>query len=219
LALIALLIWGFAMLADEFSEQAWLARLDLSVLNWLQSHGSERGESAFVFVSWLGAPVLLAVDVVFAILLAVRREWRSLTIWTIAIVGGAVLDEVLKMAFRRVRPAVSSEFITSHSWSFPSGHAMNSLVTYAMLAYLCRTYVADAKARFAITVGAVLLIVAIGFSRLYLGVHYLSDVTAGYLAGGAWTLACITAWRYEQVGSRRNVGARAESQPMRTPEH
>ena len=121
LAMIALLLWGFAVLADEFSEQAWLTRLDLSVLNWLQLHGTERGESAFVFVSWLGAQLLFAVDVIFAIVLAVRREWRSFTIWTVAIVGGVVLDEVLKLAFRRARPDVASEFISSHSWSFPSG--------------------------------------------------------------------------------------------------
>jgi membrane-associated phospholipid phosphatase len=196
LALIALLLWGFAVLADEFSDQAWLARLDLSVLNWLQRHGSEQGENVFVFVSWLGAPILFAVDVAFAIVLAVRREWRSFTIWTIAILGGVALDEVLKLAFRRARPDVASEFISSHSWSFPSGHAMNSLVTYAMLAYLLRGYVAGARARIAIAMGAAVLVTAIGFSRLYLGVHYLSDVTAGYLAGGAWVLACITTARY-----------------------
>lgn len=193
LAIIALLIWGFAVLADEFSEQAWLARLDLSVLNWLQLHGTERGERLFLFVSWLGAPVLFAVDIVFAIVLAMRREWRAFTIWTVAIVGGVSLDEVLKLAFHRARPDVASEFISRRSWSFPSGHAMNSLVTYVMLAYLLREYVVNERTRIAIAVGAALLILAIGFSRLYLGVHYLSDVTAGYLAGGAWTLACITA--------------------------
>ena len=197
LAMIALLLWGFAVLADEFSEQAWLTRLDLSVLNWLQLHGTERGERAFVFVSWLGAPLLFAVDVIVAIVLALRREWRSFTIWTVAIVGGVVLDEVLKLAFRRARPDVASEFISSHSWSFPSGHAMNSLVTYAMLAYLLRDYATSARACIAIAIGAAILIVAIGFSRLYLGVHYLSDVTAGYLAGGAWVLACIAAARSE----------------------
>ena len=74
---------------------------------------------------------------------------------------------------------------------------MNSLVTYAMLAYLLRDHVTSARARIAIAIGAAILIVAIGFSRLYLGVHYLSDVTAGYLAGGAWVLACIAAARHE----------------------
>jgi undecaprenyl-diphosphatase len=196
LAVIALLLWGFAALADEFSEQGRLAQLDLTVLDWLQQHGSEQGERVFQIVSWLGAPVLLIIDGAVAIYLAVRRRWRWFTLWTVAIVGGGVLDEILKLAVRRARPSVASEFISSGSWSFPSGHAMNSLVGYAMLAYLLREYVPAPRARFAIAAGAAILILAIGFSRLYLGVHYLSDVTAGYLAGSAWVVACIAAGEY-----------------------
>jgi membrane-associated phospholipid phosphatase len=197
LAAIAVLLWGFAALADGFNEKGAIARLDLAVLNWLQLHGSEGGESIFVFVSWLGAPVLIAVDLSVAVWLALRRKWRWFALWSIAIIGGVLLDEMLKLAFRRARPSVASEFISSgSSWSFPSGHAMNSLVGYAMLAFLLREHLTSARARIAVTIGAVILIVAIGFSRLYLGVHYLSDVTAGYLAGGAWVLACVMAERY-----------------------
>lgn len=203
LAMIALLLWGFGALADQFSEQGRIARIDLSVLNWLQQHGSEKGESVFVFVSWLGAPILFVVDLAVAIVLAVRRRWRTFALWTAAIIGGVVLDEVLKLAFRRARPDVASEFISSHSWSFPSGHAMNSLVSYAMLAFLLREHVQSSRTRVAIAIAASLLIIAIGFSRLYLGVHYLSDVTAGYLAGGAWVVACVTAERYLFGRSRK----------------
>ncbi|MDB4909582.1 MAG: hypothetical protein JWO39_405 [Gemmatimonadetes bacterium] len=205
LGVIALLLLGFASLAEGFNETGRLARLDLAVLNWLQLHGSEGGERVFVFVSWLGAPVLVAVDLTVAVWLALRRMWRWFALWTIAIVGGMLLDEILKLAFRRARPSVASEFISSGSWSFPSGHAMNSLVGYAMLAFLLRERLANPRARTAVTVGAVLLIAAIGFSRLYLGVHYLSDVTAGYLAGSAWVLACVTAERYAIGRSHRHT--------------
>lgn len=207
LAVIGLLLWGFAALSDEFSEQSRLAQLDRSVLDWLQLHGSEGGERLFQIVSWLGAPVLLLIDGGVAVVLAVRRRWQSFMLWTVAVVGGVVLDQILKLSFRRARPAVASEFISSGSWSFPSGHAMNSLVTYAVLAYILREYVASARARLAIALAAALLIVAIGFSRLYLGVHYLSDVTAGYLAGGAWVLACIT--------TAHHATARRSSSPTR----
>lgn len=196
LAVIGLLLWGFAALADGFNEKGRIAELDLAVLNWLQQHGTESGESVFVFVSWLGAPVLVTMDVAVAAWLALRRRWRWFALWTIAIVGGLLLDEMLKLAFHRARPSVASEFITKSSWSFPSGHAMNSLVGYAMLAFLLREHLTNTRARMAVATGAVILIAAIGFSRLYLGVHYLSDVTAGYLAGGAWVLACVTAERY-----------------------
>lgn len=196
LAAIALLLWGFAALADEFNEKSRLAQLDLTVLNWLQLHGSESGERYFEFVSWLGAPVLAVVDVAVSAWLAIHRAWRSFWLWVITIVGGAVLDEILKLAFRRARPTIASEFIHGNSWSFPSGHAMNSLVAYAMLAFLLREHLASTRLRVAVALVAALLIVAIGFSRLYLGVHYLSDVTAGYLAGSAWVVACIAAERY-----------------------
>jgi len=85
---------------------------------------------------------------------------------------------------------------------------MNSLVGYSMLAFLLREYVANARVRVLIALAAALFIVAIGFSRLYLGVHYLSDVTAGYLAGGAWVLACVTAERYARTRSSRARGWR-----------
>lgn len=191
LATIALLLVGFAAIADEFSELGRLARLDLSVLNWLQLHGSERGERVFQIVSWLGAPILVVSDIAVAIALAVRRRWHWFTLWAVAIVGGVVLDEALKLVFRRVRPAVASEFISSGSWSFPSGHAMNALVGYTMLAYLLCRHVPSTRTRVYLSLGTAILIAAIGFSRLYLGVHYFSDVIAGYLAGGAWVMACI----------------------------
>lgn len=202
LAVIGLLLWGFAALADGLNEKGRIAQLDLSVLNWLQAHGTEGGENGFLFVSWLGAPVLVSMDAVVAVWLAVRRMWRWFALWTIAIVGGVLLDEMLKLAFRRARPSVASEFITRSSWSFPSGHAMNSLVGYAMLAFLLRERLKNPRARVTVMIGAIILIAAIGFSRLYLGVHYLSDVTAGYLAGGAWVLACTTAERYAIGRSR-----------------
>jgi membrane-associated phospholipid phosphatase len=208
LAMIGLLLWGFAVLADEFSEKGRLAQLDVAVLSWLQLHGSESGERVFEFVSWLGAPVLFAVDIAVAAWLAIHRSWRSFALWVVAIAGGAVLDEVLKLSFQRARPSVASEFIHGGSWSFPSGHAMNSLVGYSMLAFLLREHVTNARVRVLIALAAALLIVAIGFSRLYLGVHYLSDVTAGYFAGGAWVLACVTAERYARTRSSRARGWR-----------
>lgn len=212
LAVIGLLLWGFTALAAGFKEKGRIGQLDLSVLDWLQTHGTESGESVFLFVSWLGAPVLVAIDLAVAVWLAVLRMWRWFALWTIAVFGGVVLDEMLKLAFRRERPSVASEFMTTSSWSFPSGHAMNSLIGYAMLAFLLCERLTNARTRMAVTIGAVILVAAIGFSRLYLGLHFLSDVTAGYLAGGAWVLACITAARYAIDRPRpRDSGARVST--------
>jgi membrane-associated phospholipid phosphatase len=78
------------------------------------------------------------------------------------------------------------------SYSFPSGHAMESLVAYAMLAYFAVLALRTWEARVGVVCGAALLVVLIGFSRMYLGVHYLSDVLAGYAAGTVWLSALIT---------------------------
>ncbi|HEV8599296.1 MAG TPA: phosphatase PAP2 family protein, partial [Gemmatimonadales bacterium] len=113
--------------------------------------------------------------------------------WAAAVLGSGLLDGALKFAIRRPRPELAANFLSELSWSFPSGHSMASMVTYGMLAYLV---VLAGKGRkriqIAASVCAVLLILSIGFSRLYLGVHYFSDVVGGFTAGALWLSACIS---------------------------
>jgi membrane-associated phospholipid phosphatase len=193
-------VWIFVALADEIPEKGWMARVDTNVTGWLQAHGTETGESVFSVVSLLGAQVLSVLLVAVAVILLVRRDWRHLAMLAVTCGGGALLNLGLKQVFRRQRPSFASEFSVT-SWSFPSGHAMDSLIVYGMLAY----WLADRfpSARRAIAAAAVALIALIGFSRVYLGVHYLSDVIAGYTAGSIWLLACINAYRFAE---RRRLG-------------
>jgi len=114
--------------------------------------------------------------------------------------GGALLNGALKLAFHRARPTYASEFNPS-SWSFPSGHAMDSLIVYGLFAYWLGTRY-KAYRRIIYTAAAV-LITAIGFARVYLGVHYLSDVVAGYSAGFVWLSVCVTGYQFAE---RRRVG-------------
>ena len=110
-----------------------------------------------------------------------------------AFAGGGLLDVVLKLVIRRPRPPGAAAFLQHFSWSFPSGHAMASLIGYGMLAYvLTLLWIHHRSAQIAVVLGAALLIIAIGFSRLYLGVHYFSDVVGGYAAGVLWLSACIS---------------------------
>jgi undecaprenyl-diphosphatase len=125
-------------------------------------------------------------------LLAVRRQPLLIGGWVAAVAGGGLLDVALKGMFHRTRPTWDVPLLTARGWSFPSGHAMGSLVAYGMLAYLLVRDPKGRPPRMAIVAGAVALVLLIGLSRMYLGVHYFSDVVGGYAAGMVWLAACIT---------------------------
>lgn len=143
-------------------------------------------------VSLAGAPVTVAVlTMVVAIVLAVARKRTLLMGWLAAVVGGGILDWGLKTMFRRPRPEGAGPFLNGHSWSFPSGHSMGSLIAYGMLAYLLLLFARTGRQRVAIVVAAAVLVLAIGFSRLYLGVHF-TDVIGGFAAAALWLSTCIS---------------------------
>ena len=191
--------WAFLILADEVPERGWMVRLDLAVTSWLQVHGTERGETACVLISLLGANLLAISGVAYVIFLMRRRRWQRVWVFVTVVGGGSLLNVLLKTLFHRGRPEFAAEF-HKVSWSFPSGHAMASMVFYALLArWTSRDY---PSYRGVIWTIAVAMIAAIGFARVYLGVHYTSDVVAGYIAGFVWLVACVTGGR---VALRRRI--------------
>ncbi|CAN5453643.1 phosphatase PAP2 family protein [soil metagenome] len=192
----AALLWGFASIADAVGDNGRIAGADAGLTRWIQTHDTEWGEKLFSAVSLLGAPVLVALIAITAVAYARRRDW--LRAWTLALAtaSGAGLNVLLKYVFHRGRPEYATEFITHASWSFPSGHAMNSIVGYGMLLALILHEVRHQVRRRLLAGATAILIIAIGISRVYLGVHYLTDVLAGWLAGGAWLLVCVTAYRF-----------------------
>jgi undecaprenyl-diphosphatase len=145
-------------------------------------------------ISLIGSPGAMAVvALVMGIVLAVRRKWLALSGWIATFVGGGIIDAVLKQVIHRPRPLGAEMFLHQFSYSFPSGHAMGSTFGYGMLAYLLVTFWSERRGvRIAIIAGAFILIIAIGVSRLYLGVHYFSDVIGGYAAGALWLASCIS---------------------------
>ncbi len=196
-------LWMFASIAENVFYQTSLVQLDLWLFKQLpmQPSGYMIAQVLTALGSWLP---LTAMTLTVGIILAMRYQWVLLRGWLIAVIGGEVFNLVLKAAFRRPRPD-HSEILSSESWSFPSGHAMLSLVAYGMLVYLITVHVPDsARRRLAILAGgAAVLILAIGWSRIYLGAHHLSDVLAGYAAGTLWLSVCVSGI---EVARRRRVG-------------
>ena len=184
----------FALLADAVTDQAAITRLDLSFDNRIHAQASGLGVSIARAVSAIGGPVAMAVLMVAgAIYLLVRREKLLLYGWLVAFIGGGALDWALKTIFRRNRPSFPDPFIHMLGYSFPSGHSMGSLIGYGMLAYLVAHSVRRRGIDLLVAACAGVLVLAIGFSRLYLGAHYLSDVLAGFAAGIVWLAANIIA--------------------------
>jgi undecaprenyl-diphosphatase len=135
---------------------------------------------------------IVLIGVVVAGVLARRRQWLYLGTWITAVGGSAALNQLLKQLFARPRPYFEHPLLLETSYSFPSGHAMDSFVVYGMLAYFAVLALESWHARTAVVFGAALLVLLIGFSRMYLGVHYFSDVVAGYAAGGVWLSTLVT---------------------------
>jgi undecaprenyl-diphosphatase len=103
-----------------------------------------------------------------------------------------VLNQLLKEVFARPRPYFEHPLALETSYSFPSGHATMSLICYGMLAYFAVLALRTWRAKTAVVFGAAFLVLLIGFSRIYLGVHYFSDVIGGFASAGAWLSVLIT---------------------------
>jgi undecaprenyl-diphosphatase len=187
-------LWLFGGVTEDVIHRDPLTQFDVALLDWLHAHATATGYAIFNAISLLGSPValtLLALTV--GLLLGVQRQWIVLGGWIAALTGGSLLNQVLKLVIQRPRPPYAAAFLTHYSWSFPSGHAMLSLIGYGMLAYLLVVlWVHRRRLQVAIVLGATLLTLAIGLSRLYLGVHYFSDVVGGYAAGVLWLSTCIS---------------------------
>ena len=186
--------WLFGGVTEDVIHHDPLTRVDLQVATWFRAHATPLGDAVGVFFSTIGSPVGMAVlCAIVLIVLLYRRWWITLAGWLAAFAGAGVIDHFIKIIIRRPRPEGAARFLHGASFSFPSGHALGSLVGFGMLAYLLIEFWGPAhRHRVAVTILATLLVVAIGLSRLYLVVHYLSDVIAGYAAALVWLAACIT---------------------------
>ncbi|WP_238008192.1 phosphatase PAP2 family protein [Dactylosporangium sp. AC04546] len=145
-------------------------------------------------ISRLGSfGVLFWLIAIGTTLLAVRRQWRLAGFLVVTAVGGLVLDPTLKLAVGRLRPVVEQPIAHGGGNSFPSGHSLNSLICYAALLLV---FLPALRPRFrrpvVLAVGA--LVVLVAFSRLALGVHFLSDVVGAWSLGIAWLGLCVTAF-------------------------
>ena len=183
-----------AIAEDIVNHDEPLGMLDLNVGQWLHRHATPAWTSLMLFFSAVGAPVtVLTIASASAIFLFWRRQRRAALLLALTVPGGIFLNFTVKGVIHRHRPIFDNPIQTLASYSFPSGHAVGSTLLFGALAAIVIWHVRDWRVRTLVPVGAALLIVLICFSRIYLGVHYLSDVIAGVLVGIVWLSACLIA--------------------------
>jgi undecaprenyl-diphosphatase len=194
LALSVAVLWLFSTITEDIIHHDPLTRFDIVLASWMHRHESPAAYRLFHYVSLAGSPLVIAtLAIVVGAVLAARREWIILSGWLAAFYGGSLLGRVLEAFVRRPRLQGSAELLGGASLSLPTGHALGSIVGYGLLTYLLVTFVVKRRSlQTAIVVFAGILILAIGFSRLYLGALYFSDIVGMYSGGTVWLTACIT---------------------------
>jgi membrane-associated phospholipid phosphatase len=201
-ALVALLgaaAWAFGHIVEDYLTGDPLVRWDVEFSRWLHVHSSATLVSVFNVFTYAGSvPVLGLLTVTVVLLLLRRSRLDEAALLCVATLGIEIVNPILKLIFHRPRPELA--YVHLDTYSFPSGHAAGSAAVYALVLYLLARH---ARPRWQVlaAVGYVVLVVIVGFSRLYLEVHYLSDVLAGLSLGAAWASAWLFVyeWRHDAV--------------------
>lgn len=183
---------AFAELAEQLHADEHLSRLDKRFTAALRRTVSPGTLGLFALLTRMGdvATLVGLAAIVTAALLWHRRGALALA-WLLALGGQALLTTVLKAVFARVRPVHEHGLVLEHGFSFPSGHSAGAVVAYGMLAYLLLRHLRSAW-HLPVLLAATTTAFAVGCSRVFLQVHYASDVLAGFAAGLMWLAVCVT---------------------------
>ena len=192
-AVFVLAAWLFGSLAEDVSTGDPVTRLDEQIASWFHLHETAGLRSIMTAVSWFHTWPLALLSAVFLAYLLWRREWPWAIFGVCAVPGGMGLNTLLKLAFHRERPTLSGLSAALHTYSFPSGHALAATVVYGVVAVYAVSRFHSVWARTAILAAAALVIALVAFSRVYLGVHFLTDVIAATIEGVAWLALCFVA--------------------------
>ena len=192
-AVLMVAAWAFGGLAEDVHTGDPITQTDARIAQWFHAHSTVGTQRLMAGVSWFHTGPIAVLAGGFLAYLLCRRQWMWALFGSTAVLGGMLLNTLLKLAFHRERPTFSGLSAALHTFSFPSGHTMAATLLYGVLAAYAIARLRSARARLAVVLGAVLMVALVGFSRIYLGVHYLSDVLAAAAEGIAWLALCYTA--------------------------
>lgn len=197
-AMVALaLIFVFFEILEGVRDNDELTAIDRPILEWVASHRTGWLNSVVIALTNIGgkAGLTLLLTVVAAVVAYRLRSWRPVVLAVVSGGGGALLVTVIKTVVARDRPDPLLRAVTQDGFSFPSGHAASSLVVLCTVAWLVSMVTTNRTVQATVWVAAIPLALAIGLSRVYLGVHYPTDVLAGWVLGATWLITVAVATR------------------------
>jgi undecaprenyl-diphosphatase len=193
LSISIVLIWIFGNITEDFLTGEPFVAMDQWVVEKILYFRSPLATNVMEAVTQLGGIRFIAPgSIVVIAYLLLKRRFEMATVFAAAIGGGSLLNSVVKIIIHRPRPIGTTTLIAASGWSFPSSHATASVIFYGMTAYLLVHAVDSFRLKTFFVALAGFIVFIVGFSRIYLQVHYLSDVFAGYVGGLFWLSICIT---------------------------
>jgi undecaprenyl-diphosphatase len=216
-----LIVWtadAFTDVAAALTEKSpTVLRIDAAVHAWFGSRRTPFASALFVAITTAGGAVGMAALVIAVLgVLIARRRFRWAAYLVVTSLGGALLNQVLKLHYVRPRPDLKLAVLDAAGYSFPSGHAMSATIVLGALAYLAARSTEAWRNKSAALAALATLALAIGISRVYLGVHWASDVGAGFAAGLLWVSATTTGYelfRQYRLGQAEAARRRATAAP------
>ncbi len=193
---------GFTLLAIAVKGTEGLLAFDRAVISFVQDLEAPALTTVMRFFTYVGstkAAVIISLVALY-LLYRVEKDRSELILFVIVVAGTPILVSILKNFFQRARPEFH-RLIEIGGYSFPSGHSMNALAIYGMITFLFWRHIPTRLGRTVLILSSCVFILMIGTSRVYLGVHYPSDVIGGYLASGFWLSSVI--WVYQRYKERR----------------
>ncbi|MET0786922.1 MAG: phosphatase PAP2 family protein [Paenisporosarcina sp.] len=199
LLLSSLTGFGFILMAILVSLNL-MVRFDKSIINFAQNFETPFLTKIMHFFTYIGSgySIHTFAFIIFIVFYFFIKNRAELLLFIVVLLGSHYLFRILKQLFKRARPELH-RLIEIGGYSFPSGHATNAICIYGVLTFILWRYIPSRFGRILLSTFCIFMVLSIGLSRIYLGVHYPSDVIAGYFAGGFWLSIAIGCFQFVKV--------------------
>jgi undecaprenyl-diphosphatase len=184
--------WLFGGISEDVATGDPLTIVDLTVAEWFHTHATPLvTQFMMVFTNLHGVAAISSYAAVLALYLVWKRDWYWLGCLGATVPGGMLLNVLMKFAFQRARPSFDDPLLTLPTYSFPSGHVAGTALFYGVVGAMLVSKITAWRWRVFIAFAAIALVLLVALSRVYLGVHYLSDVLAAFAEAVAWLSLCL----------------------------